>query len=395
MIVSGALTGNGSYATLSSALYAHSNVNQSGAGITVRVVANTTESSTAILMNGNWGTLTINSGGGTVSGNYAGPLIRMQNVIRVNIQGLVFTNHSTSSASDVSTIQFGDGCSRINVSGCAFYGAGKSPSSGTISILGYGIGAGDIIINGCNILALPGTTQGNGIYATATGTGNSNNTSHTFSNNVIRDCFLPNGDSHGIYVGPGNALITNYRNSIQNTSVRTHVGGGRWCGIALDESMGNGYNVVDGNTISGHSLVGAGAQSKLIPLMVYNGFGPNPTDVKNNKIENISLSGPVSGVGLESPFIGILYEGEAARIGVNGGNRVGKTNSAGNIQVNSSSTLPMEIYGIYCEGVGYSRVVTSGIGGIAVNKTGDLRGLLLFSTVGRQTSVRFSPYFRA
>jgi hypothetical protein len=372
VIVTGAVVGNGSYATLGSAFWAISGYSNYGSHINVRVVGNTNESSTAFLSSSSASTLTITSGGGAVTGNVAGPLIQISNAARVFIQGLSMTNYSTSTASDVGTLRLSGNCNLMQITGCNIVGAGQSPTSGTVSIVSGGYGNGSILVESCNISSPPGATQANGVYVLGSPNNpNSNNYQIQIKRNSIRGSFLPDGNSHGIYIGPGNTDSEVFWNTITNTGNKTHTVGGRWCGILLDESGSfNGGNVIDRNTISGFSLIGAGPLSRLVPIVFSNGVTVRPAVVKNNVIESMSVSGPVSGVGADSPFIGMLLQGGSTTIGSNGSNRIGKTNVSANILINSSSSLPMDVYGIYCEGSGEAEVLDSEIGGITVSKTG-------------------------
>ncbi|MFZ9388966.1 MAG: hypothetical protein ACO25B_13925, partial [Chitinophagaceae bacterium] len=112
--VSGALTGNGNYATLGAAFTAINGGAQTGAIISISISGNTTEAASAVLNEGAWNTLTITpTGGGTriVSGDIAGPLIDLNGADRVTINGaangtlLTLTNISTSNISNTSTMR--------------------------------------------------------------------------------------------------------------------------------------------------------------------------------------------------------------------------------------------------------------------------------------------------
>src|SRR5690242_1664559 len=88
--VSGALVGNGSYATLGAAFTAINGGAQTGSIITIQIIGNTTEASTATLNQGTWTSLSIAPSGGsmrTINGNLTS-LIAFNGADRIAIDGL-------------------------------------------------------------------------------------------------------------------------------------------------------------------------------------------------------------------------------------------------------------------------------------------------------------------
>src|SRR5438552_2997023 len=86
--VSGALSGNGSYADLKSAFTAINGGAQTGATISVLIVGNTTETVSAVLNSGTWASLSISPSGGvsrTITGSLAAPIIDLNGASNVSI----------------------------------------------------------------------------------------------------------------------------------------------------------------------------------------------------------------------------------------------------------------------------------------------------------------------
>ena len=114
--VSGALIGNGTYATLGAAFTAINGGAQTGATILVDIVGNTTEGAPAVLnqSTGLWASLTISPSGGasrTINGAIAGHLVDLNGADNVTVDGLNSGGNSlfiinTDGGSATSTIRF-------------------------------------------------------------------------------------------------------------------------------------------------------------------------------------------------------------------------------------------------------------------------------------------------
>lgn len=120
--VSGALVGNGTYATLSAAFTAINGGLQTGANILVSIDNNTVETSTAALNAGTWASLNISpSGIYSISGSIVGAIIKLNGADNVTIDGRILgsgrnltvqnTNTSASTAAIwLSSLGAGAGC---------------------------------------------------------------------------------------------------------------------------------------------------------------------------------------------------------------------------------------------------------------------------------------------
>ncbi|HQU99931.1 MAG TPA: hypothetical protein PLO59_02170 [Bacteroidia bacterium] len=89
--VTGALAGNGTYATLGAAFTAINVAGNNGSGpISVSIVANTTESATATLGAITWASVTVTATTPvTVTGNITGAIIRLNGADNVTIDGRI------------------------------------------------------------------------------------------------------------------------------------------------------------------------------------------------------------------------------------------------------------------------------------------------------------------
>ncbi|MBK8553984.1 MAG: hypothetical protein IPL53_24230 [Ignavibacteria bacterium] len=134
--VTGALAGNGSYPTLSSAFSAINSASQSGANISILITGNTSEPVTgAILNGGGWAGVLIQPGGGadrTISGeaNAGTPLIGLNGADYVKIDGLnsegnslTISNTRVSSFNGTSTIRFQSDATNNVITRCKILGS--------------------------------------------------------------------------------------------------------------------------------------------------------------------------------------------------------------------------------------------------------------------------------
>ena len=123
--VAGAISGNGTFATLSAAFNAINGGFQGGTNINITIAGNTTEPVTgAALLEGAWNSLTIQpSGIRTVSGmlNPGVPLLDFNGADRVTINGsfsLEFSNLTISPVTNTSTIRFNSDAVNNTITGC-------------------------------------------------------------------------------------------------------------------------------------------------------------------------------------------------------------------------------------------------------------------------------------
>jgi hypothetical protein len=188
VIVSNAhASSNGGYASLKLAFDAINAQDQTGFNITVTIVDNTTETTSAVLNAGLWTTLSIypTVTGLSITGNLAAPLIDLNGADNVTINGslnglnaekdLVITNTSVSSTAGTSTIRF------IN-----------DAISNTVKY--------------CNLKGSSIATAG-GILFFSTTTGANGNDGNTIDNNIITSASDANRIYNAIYSAGTSAII--------------------------------------------------------------------------------------------------------------------------------------------------------------------------------------------
>ncbi len=274
--VAGAVTGNGTYTTLSAA-FAAIPVAQVGANITVTITGNTSEPATgATLVAGTWTSLTIAPSGGswTVSGaaTAALPLITFNGSDKVTVNGggnLTFSNTTVSSTSGTSTLK---------LTGDATYNTFNN-----VTILGSANGATGT--NTGNVWISTGTTTGNdfnsfqsckfgpagtnlpGQLIVANGSTTSTtieNSNITINNCEFSDYFQAATASAAIYMSTGNTAWTVTNNKIFQTAARTITTAQTDYGIYMvnagTTALGESF-VITGNTIGYASNSGTGTMT--------------------------------------------------------------------------------------------------------------------------------------
>ena len=271
--VSGAVTGNGSYTTLSAAFTAIG-TSQASANIVITITDNTTEpAGGAVLGAGTWASLTIAPSGGswTIGGaTTAGtPLIAFNGADNVTVNGggnLTFSNTTVSSTSGTSTLRL--------------YADAINNTFNNVTILG-------------SSTMSPGTNGGNVWLSTGTSTGNDGNsfqgckfgpaganlpsvlfyangstTNNTIQNSgvVINNCefydyFRAGNASAGVYMSTGNTGWTVTNNKFYQTATRTITTAQTNYGIYMVNSgstaLGENFTVT-GNTIGYANNSGSG-----------------------------------------------------------------------------------------------------------------------------------------
>ena len=274
--VTGAVTGNGTYTTLSAAFTAIP-VAQVGANITVTITGDTSEPATgATLAAGTWTSLTIAPAGGpwTISGAATAgtPLITFNGSDKVTVNGggnLTFANTTVSSTTGTSTLK---------LTGDATYNTFNN-----LNILGSAIGSTGS--NCANVWISTGTTSGNDFNAfqsckfgpagvnlpgqllVANGSTTSNtiqNSNITINNCEFSDYFQAATASAAIYMSTGNTAWTVTNNKIFQTAARTITTAQTDYGIYMVNAGGTAYGesfVITGNTIGYASNSGTGTMT--------------------------------------------------------------------------------------------------------------------------------------
>lgn len=275
--VSGAVAGNGTYASLTNASGAFNVINtwaQNGANIVITVTSDVNNETGAYSLNaGAWASLTIIPGGGmnrSISGTVDGaPLINFNGADYVTIDGLNtggnslrISNLSTSSASVTSTIRYYGDASNNTITNCTILGSATIPlgmNGGNIFIsTGNSTGNDNITISNCNIGPAGGNLPSKLIYGNGSAANQViANSNITISNCNMYDFFLSSGCA-AVYALTGNTDWSVSGNKIFQTSARTFTAAGTMSGIYFANATYGDNIQITGNTIGYANSSGTG-----------------------------------------------------------------------------------------------------------------------------------------
>jgi len=390
VLVAGAVSGNGNYLTLSAAFSALNGGAQTGANISITISANTTEPSAGAILNaGTWSSVLIQpqSGGAkTISGspNPGFPLIDFNGSDNVTINGsnnLTISNSTIASFSLTSTICFRSDATNNVVTTCTVLGSTASNAftpCGTI-LFGAGLTTGNDnnTISYCQI----GPAGGNRPNRAVCSIGSTSSTAVFNSNVTITNCniydyFYATAYSTGVYLGDGSTDFTVSNNRFYQTAAITQTTGAQHSGIWIANTQGNNF-LISGNTIGYASSTGTGTypftgttNSVLVPIFLSVGT-TTTTNVRGNTIAGISMSGLLSGTGINSPFRGIHVASGLTAVGnlFQSPNIIGNLSSNGSINFSSSSSSDADVNGIYNSGTSSWSSNNNNIGGITASNS--------------------------
>ncbi|MBL7931086.1 MAG: hypothetical protein JNL60_04265, partial [Bacteroidia bacterium] len=404
--VSGAVTGNGTYADLSSAFAAINGGAQTSANISVSILASTSETAIAVLNAGAWTTMTISPSGGsyTISGSIADALVNLNGADNVRIDGLntggnaltlVNTNTATSG---VSTIRFIGDASSNQVVNCTVLGAGTSASFGTITFsTGATGGNSNNTIQNCNIGSDGANYPAVAIYAAGTSTALNENNNIQSCN--IYDFFNASVVSAGVLVGANNSGWTITGNRFYQTGARIFTTANTHRGIQV--ASGNNY-LISNNTIGYSSssgtgtLVMGGAVANRYNAIEVAAATATASSILNNTITAITLTTSSSAATANGVLCGVIVTSGNANIANNiiGGTSgtdllfASPTTAQGMIVgINSSSTGTISIQNNYiggCTSTGTAAALSGGINGINISGAAGLLSITN-NTIGNQT----------
>ena len=276
--VAGAVTGNGTYPTLSAA-FAAIPVAQVGANITVTITGNTSEPATgATLVAGTWTSLTIAPDGGswTVSGAATAgtPLINFLGSDNVTVNGggnLTFANTTVASTTGTSTLKLvGDATyntfNNLTILGSANGATGSNTANVWIST-GATSGSGNDFnsFQSCKFGPAGTNLPGQLIVANGSTTNTTiQNSNITINNCEFSDYFQAATASAAIYMSTGNTAWTVSNNKIFQTAARTITTSQTDYGIYMVNAgataLGESF-VITGNTIGYASNSGTGTMT--------------------------------------------------------------------------------------------------------------------------------------
>ena len=276
--VAGAVTGNGTYTTLSAA-FAAIPVAQVGANITVTITGDTSEPATgATLVAGTWTSLTIAPDGGswTVSGAATAgtPLINFLGSDNVTVNGggnLTFANTTVASTTGTSTLKLvGDATyntfNNLTILGSANGATGSNTANVWIST-GATSGTGNDFnsFQSCKFGPAGTNLPGQLIVANGSTTNTTiQNSNITINNCEFSDYFQAATASAAIYMSTGNTAWTVTNNKIFQTAARLITTSQTDYGIYMVNAgataLGESF-VITGNTIGYASNSGTGTMT--------------------------------------------------------------------------------------------------------------------------------------
>ncbi|MEI6823278.1 MAG: FG-GAP-like repeat-containing protein, partial [Bacteroidota bacterium] len=384
----------GGYATLKTAFDSINSGYHKGV-INIAIIANTTETASAVLNASGTGTspnissynsITISPSGGvarTISGNLMGQLILLNGADSITIDGLntggnSLTFDNSSTYMNASTLYINSDASNNTIANCTILGSSTSTSNSATVVFGNNCpatGNDNNNINHCNI----GPSGSNLPYCAIQYSGGSTeataNSGNTLSYNNIYDWYSPTSNDYAIYIVSSyiNRNCTIDHNSFYQTASRTKTSISYYYSYAMYLSGSTPINYSYGETIT-NNYIGGSAPQCAGAAMSYTGaaggrvsFQPiflnmgttTPTTIKNNIIKNISLTAEY-----DVTLIPISVQSGAFEID---NNTIGSSTDNANITLNSTAG-GVSFYGIYnTNTASISSINNNTIGGITMD----------------------------
>ncbi|MFN8305987.1 MAG: hypothetical protein U0T79_04365 [Ferruginibacter sp.] len=395
--VSGALVGNGSYATLAAAFTAINGGAQTGATITITIDNSTTEPAAGAILNaGAWTSVSIQPAGGaarTISGaaTAGSPLIDFNGADNVTVNGLnsggnslTIENTTVSATSGTATIRFIGGATGNTITNCSVKGAGTMSVATNGAVIFFSTDANTTngndnnTISNCDIgpsgANLPTKAiLGNG-STTTTAIGNSG---IVITNNDIHDFFGAAVTSSGVATNGGCNTWTITNNRFYQTGTRTWTTGATHRAIDINNttatSGAQGFTIT-GNIIGYASNTQTGTYTLTGSTGKFQGIQFNGitlgtvSNINNNTVASVSLTGVTSsGTSTSTPFIGILVTNGVANTN---NNSIGSQSATGSLTFSTNTTTATDVMGIYNFSTDVWTATGNNIGGISVTNAG-------------------------
>jgi hypothetical protein len=341
--------GAGSYPDLTSAFNAINAGTHTGA-ITVAIVGNTTETTSAVLNasgigSASYTSIVISPSGGsarTISGAVVGHLIDLSGADNVTIDGLNSGGNSltisNTSIGATSTIRFIDDANNNTIQKCTILGS--TTSFGVIYFAtGTTTGNDGNNINNCDITSAGTNLPLNGIYSlgTSAGVDNSNN---TLDANNISDFFSATSISVGVNVNSFNSAWTISNNKLFQTALRTYTSANTHSGINVNS--GEGYTIT-GNTIGYATSTATGVYTMTSTVAarfigIALAVGAITSSVQGNTITAINLTTSSGASTTNGVICGINITSGNVNIGNISGNTIGAASGTGAIVATPTTT---------------------------------------------------------
>ncbi|HAO47324.1 MAG TPA: hypothetical protein DCQ97_10385, partial [Chitinophagaceae bacterium] len=395
--VSGALVGNGSYATLAAAFTAINGGAQTGAAISITIDNNTTEPAAGAILNaGVWATITIQPAGGaarsiTGAATAGSPLIDFNGADNVTINGLnsggnslTIENTTVSATSGTSTVRFIGGATGNTITNCSVKGAGTmsvATNGATIFFSTDAVTANgndnntisncDIGPSGANLATK--AILGNG-STTTTAIGNSG---IVINNNDIHDYFGAAVTSAGVAVNGGCNTWSITNNRFYQSATRTWTTGALHTPILMNSSTAT--SGVQGMTITGNIIgYATNTQTGTYTLTGSTGSfrgisftgitGSTVSNINNNTIASVSMTGVTSsGTSSSTTFMGIYVSNGVTIIN---SNTIGSQSATGSLVFSTTSASAADVNGMFNFGSDSWTTNSNTVGGITASNLG-------------------------
>jgi len=390
--VAGAVVGNGSYFTLGAAFTAINAGPQPGAVITISIVGNTVEGSSAVLNQSAavWTSVTITPvGARTIAGSVNGPLISFNGADLVKIDGLntggnslIINNQSTSAVA--STIKFLQDAKNNQVVNCTILGSSNGSSSSsegaTVLFSTSTIGTG----NDFNLIATNeiGPSGANLPFQAikSVGTAARENSNNIINNNRIYDFFSAANlsNARGIMVGANSTGWLISSNRLYQTATRSATTSGTNLFAFIDVQSGSSYTI-NGNYLgfansagTGFTTINGGGSNIafMIQALVFNPTTNNTSSLVGNVIGGINqTSSRATSTSGENIFLGVHFSGGSTGTINFINNTIGSGTALNSIQIQSNSlsgSSPKPVAGIYNRSAAELYITGNTIGGISL-----------------------------
>jgi len=346
------------FSTLKSAFDAVNSGTLTG-NVTLRIIANTTETTSAILNASGSGSASYSSiniyptaANVSVSGTINGALIDLNGADNVSIDGrinatgssvsLSIINLSNSSGANTSTIRFVNDACNNSIRYCQVNGSQRSSFSGVVffSSTTEFSGNDNNTVSFCNITCTTDVNRPlNIIYSE--GSSGSENNNNTISSNNIYNFLSRSSSSNAINISANSTAFTISGNSFYETSAFTPTSNATYSFISINNTSGSGFQILN-NFIGGSaSQCGGSPFTKTNSTNnTFNGIyvavgADSPTTIEGNKISNISWNNINSG-----NWTGIQVASGEVNVGTSSGNIIGETSGTSSIVFNSNNVGP-------------------------------------------------------
>ncbi|MFZ4581801.1 MAG: T9SS type A sorting domain-containing protein [Paludibacter sp.] len=390
------------YATLKAAFDAINAGTLTG-NVTLRIIANTTETSTAVLNasgtgSSNFTTLSIfpTISGLSITGNLAAPIIDFDGADNVSIDGrvlaggnvksLVISNTSSSAVSGTSTVRFLNDAVSNSIQYCIIKGSATNATTGVLflstSTQSTGNDNNTISINDITA-SVDGNRPINAIYSE--GSPNRENSNNTLANNNIYNFFNRSFVSCGVNIASYSTAFTISNNSFFETASFVPTANVNYTVINVNNLAGSAFQILN-NYIGGSFELCSGAAWAKTNVAnnaftgIYTAVGTDaPSSIQGNKISNMLWENNTVG-----NWIGIMAQAGDINIGTTLANTIGESSGTSAI-VYSLNTMGGFMCPIQINSNDDVNCNTNIIGSLTINNATRTIGIFKNSSSGSTT----------